>query len=100
MGESKQRCLRIDFDRRLKREFQGSKVTTDAGILAYRDLDDALESTEMAWDGFAEGRRTLVDNDITRETGEDRCQGCPTWPLKWLRLFGQRMDLVFTSETE
>ena len=35
MGESKQGCLRVDFDRRLKLEFHGSKVTTDAGLLAY-----------------------------------------------------------------
>ncbi len=48
MGESKQGCIRIDFDRRLRLEFHGSKVTTDAGFLAYRELDDALELTEMA----------------------------------------------------
>ena len=37
MGESKQRCLRVDFDRRLKLELHGSKVTTDADFLAYRE---------------------------------------------------------------
>ncbi len=42
MGESKQGDLRVDFDRRLKPAFHGSKVTTDTGSLAYRELDDSL----------------------------------------------------------
>ena len=40
MGESKEGCLRVDFDRRLKLEFHGSDISSDAGFLRYRELDD------------------------------------------------------------
>lgn len=56
MCESNPRLLRGDFDRRLKLEFHGSKVTTDAGQLAYRELGDALGLTEMIGDVLADIR--------------------------------------------
>ena len=57
MGESKEGVLRLDFDRRLKLEFHGSKVTSDAGLLPYRELDDAVGLSEIAGDVLTDTRR-------------------------------------------
>ena len=65
-GESESADLRVAFDRRLKLEFHGSRVTSDAGLLAFRELDDALGLTEIAGQVLADirtgrnGRHTLT----------------------------------------
>jgi len=42
MDDTKDKSLKVGFEGSIKLEFHGAKVTSDGGLLAYRDLDDAL----------------------------------------------------------
>src|SRR5262245_24326968 len=56
MGDCQHDPLRVDFDRHIKLAFHGSTVTSDAGLLAYRELDDALRLTSTAATGLHDTR--------------------------------------------
>src|ERR1019366_2332111 len=55
-GESSEGVLRLDFDRRLTMQFRGSVLPSAAGLLAYRELDDALRLSAMAGERLADAR--------------------------------------------
>jgi hypothetical protein len=48
MGDCPTEPLRPQFNRRLRLEFHGATLTSDAGLPAYRELDDALDLTTSA----------------------------------------------------
>jgi Transposase DDE domain group 1 len=56
MGDPTGEALRLDFDRRLMLRFRGSTITSDAGLLVSRELDDAIGLTDTGADRLADTR--------------------------------------------
>ena len=51
--------MKVGFDGGIKLEFHGAKVSSNGGLLAYRDLDDALglfESVSIVFNNKRTGR--------------------------------------------
>src|SRR6516164_8201920 len=55
-GEADKGAVRLDFDRRVMLQFRGAAITSDAGLLAYRELDNALRLTDTVADALADAR--------------------------------------------
>ena len=47
-GASLQRADRVDFDPRVRLEFNGTQLSSDGGLLVMREMDDALGLTDPA----------------------------------------------------
>ena len=66
-GEAQSGPLGLQFDRSVKLAFHGSSISSDGGLLLYRDLDDALGLTDMA--------AALIGDPRTGRNGRHRFAG-------------------------
>jgi hypothetical protein len=46
LGDRRKQALRVQFDGELRLDFHGAKITSDAGLLAFREPDEAFRLTE------------------------------------------------------
>ena len=49
MGEPQNQLLQLSFNASLKVDFQGSRVTSDGGLILVRELDERLGFGETVW---------------------------------------------------
>ena len=56
MGDREKASLRLQFNPQIRLELHGATITSDAGLLAFRELDDALDLTTIASDYLQESR--------------------------------------------
>ncbi|MCH7626995.1 MAG: IS1380 family transposase, partial [Chloroflexi bacterium] len=56
MGDGETTPLKLKFDSKVRLEFRGATITSDAGLLACRELDDALSLTDTAEEYLKESR--------------------------------------------
>ncbi len=57
MGEKQNRSFQLSFNSSLKVDFQGSRITSDAGLLLVRELDDRLGLGQLIADNLKDERR-------------------------------------------
>ena len=79
-GEGKWSALQVDFDGQIRLEFHGANVTSDAGLLAYRELDEALGLTAGVEELGIHDPRTGQNTRHT-VTAMDGSRSTAVWPV-------------------
>lgn len=90
MGEVRKEALRVEFDSPIRLEFHGTAITSDVGLVAYREFDEALSLTEMADEVSRDSRQG--QNTPHKLTGLLRQSVCSRLTHK--RANGQRVGSI------
>jgi hypothetical protein len=79
MGEKQNRPFHFSFNSSLKVDFQGSRITSDAGLLLVRELDERLGLDQLISDNLTDNRRgkntQLPLPDLLRQSIYSRLAG-------------------------
>ena len=79
MGEQQNQPFQLSFNPSLKVDFQGSRVTSDGGLLLVRELDERLGLSELISEHLTDGRRgkntQLPLADLLRQSIYSRLAG-------------------------
>ena len=81
MGDREKASLRLQFNPQIRLELHGATITSDAGLLAFRELDDALDLTPIASDYLQETSPAVPA--ATSATTWSLCSASPStaaWP--------------------
>jgi len=57
LGESSKSRFSLNFDKKVKLECQGAQLSSNGGLLLYRELDQSLNFSESIADGLMDRRR-------------------------------------------
>ena len=78
MGEKQNRSFQLCFNGFLKVDFQGSRVTSDGGLILVRELDDHLGMNQLIEQHLTDSRRgqnTQLPADLLRQSVYSRLAG-------------------------
>ena len=79
MGETQNRPFQLSFNSSLKVDFQGSRVTSDGGLVLVRELDERLRVSELVDRHLNDSRRgkniQLPLADLLRQSIYSRLAG-------------------------
>jgi hypothetical protein len=80
VGETNNQSFQISFNPCLKVDFQGSRVTSDSGLLLVRELDERLGLSALIAENIMDNRRgkntQLSLPDLLRQSIYSRLAGC------------------------